>query len=368
MKLLHPGAGAVLAASLAFGAALPAFAETSYPHVTGEVTVEVESDVVYKSDAAGGEVSDTYLVVDAYFQTYFTENWSLVTYFYFEPTTGLNAGEDRFFTDEGGYVEELYISYEDDWGRAWAGKFDVNFGTAHTNAPGIYGTNFAEDYQILEQLGGGVQFSLSPQPSIMGEVSLSVAAFFADRTILSESWPENRGRLRKSAGGAGNTSGPQSFAIALDGAELPTVPGFTYHLGVMYRAGGQGDPKDEMSLVLGGSQEYTLGESTSLFVIGELARVANQFGTDDDASYATLGAQLDFLDGFNVNATGAYRHVKFGGGGDTDDLLFTAGAGYTMPVGPGDLGFDVAWRYGDEFGVQSETVGALLSYTIAFGD
>ena len=66
--------------------------------------------------------------------------------------------KDRLFKDLAGYAEEIYVQYEGGPVRLFTGKFNPTFGQAWAKAPSVYGTDFAEGYQLTERidLGGAV--------------------------------------------------------------------------------------------------------------------------------------------------------------------------------------------------------------------
>ena len=94
----------------------------------------------------------------------------------FEPVQDPDPGDDRFLEDHGLYAEELFVNYETGHFAGYAGKFNPSFGTAWDLAPGIFGTDLAEDYEITERigLGGALKFG--------GEGS-------AARALASIAWP-----------------------------------------------------------------------------------------------------------------------------------------------------------------------------------
>ena len=85
---------------------------------------------------------------------------------------------DRFFGDHGLYAEELYAQYERGPVRVFGGKFDAAFGKAWDEAPGIYGVDFAEDYELVERVGFGAEISQEGTP--FGKLALTAALFQAD--------------------------------------------------------------------------------------------------------------------------------------------------------------------------------------------
>ncbi len=64
--------------------------------------------------------------------------------------------------------------------------------------------------------------------------ALSGSLFTADKTILSESIINDRGRLQTSDGGPTNTNSLGSGVVAIDGAGFAFAPGLSYQIGGAY--------------------------------------------------------------------------------------------------------------------------------------
>jgi hypothetical protein len=155
-------------------------------------------------------------------------------------------------------------------------------------APGIYGADFAEDYELTERIGFGG--SLTGGNDDYGFHTLSSNLFFLDTTFLSKSAFTNRGRTRKSDGGVSNTESLESFSVTLDGADMPFLPGLGYTLGVERQEGGKGDPKDELGFVAGLYGAFDVTSETTLEPILEYVYLDNAEGQHQDRQYITVGS------------------------------------------------------------------------------
>jgi hypothetical protein len=124
---------------------LPAF-----PNLRGEILIELRSDSDFDSTAR-----DQYLKVEPAFSIGLSEHFSIEAGFVLEPVANPPPGRDRWFDDEGFFVETLFLRWEWDRFSLHAGKFNPAFGFAWGLAPGIYGVDFAEDYEITERIGFG---------------------------------------------------------------------------------------------------------------------------------------------------------------------------------------------------------------------
>ncbi|MCI4661615.1 MAG: hypothetical protein MRY63_07330 [Neomegalonema sp.] len=345
--LLGLGAGLALSTAAMAEPAAPANVDFT-PSVTGSVSVEVESDHVIDADDSTAKISDTYATVDAALTAQISRSLSLNAAMTFEPV--LDATDDRFFEDHGAYIGELYARYDADWGAAVGGKFAPAFGIAWDAAPGLYGSSFAEDYELSEQIGLGVELPLGEGE---GAPTLTLASFFADTTALSNSIFQDRGRLKKSDGGAGNTESLENVAATLSGEIAQTG----YALGVRRLAAGEGDPEDEYGVSFALTRGITIGDG-ELTALGEIAWFKNQGGADADALYGTAGLAYGFGD-FTASAVYSLRDVD---GADLDHLA-TASLEYDAGHG---FGLGMGYFLTETGGDTTHGVGVLASYGYEF--
>ena len=341
---------------------LPAVAaEESYPKISGEIAVEVENDYVFDSDDSDAELNDLFATVEPSIRIEPVEHVAIEAGLVFEPVR--DADGDRYFEDHGLYVEQLFLEYSDDWGRVYGGKFNPSFGVAWDLAPGIFGVDFAEDYELTEQLGGGVALGFgNAHSAFLGVVELSANIFLADRSLLSESAINGRGNLDLDEGGAGNTEGPGAFSLTLDGSDVAALPGLSYHIGLRFRAGGDEDEGDEAGLVVGLVQAIEIVEDQTLELIGEAAYLSEFDASEEDAVYVTLGAAY-YLGKWNISLAGALRDTAINDSDVETDRLLQVSGGYAFDFG---LGFDIGYRYGREEEIDNHTLGVLTSYTLEF--
>jgi len=331
-----------LAAGCAAGLACAGAAHADDGPLTAEFTVEIQNDTVFDANAPGAELSDTFATIEGAFALSFGPRTSLGATLVIEPVMG-PAG-DRFFEDHGLYAEELYLAHDFGGAELVLGKFNPGFGAAWDVAPGIYGVDFAEDYEIAEMLGAAVNI---PFEAGGGEHVLQLAAFRADRTFLSDSLGTSRGPLRRAAGGVANTSGVESFSLSLGGAFGAT----TYNLGYQHQARGPGDVADQSGVVIGATHSIESG-GQEIEILGELAWFEDFGGTPNAALYATLGAAVP-VGPVTLSGVLAVREI------DTlpDDRLATITAEFALAK---NVTGAIGYRYGDEGGVRSHALGTLV--------
>jgi hypothetical protein len=378
--LTRPGAmkaAAFVCALMTVSASLPVRAEDgdeaekprAYPYLKGSVTIEMESDNVFDADDPDAEISDSYNTTTFEVGAHFSERFSLHGTFIFEPVLDADPGEDRFFEDHGLYAEELYAQLTLAPFGLYAGKFNPAFGKAWDVTPGIYGTSLAEDYELTERVGLG--FSVERDNTGIGTLSLKGAAFTADTSVLSDSAFTRRGRTDREDGGLGNTESLDSFAISIEGSEIPGIAGLSYNVGFVHQAAGIDDVDDQNGFVFGLQLERTYN-NVKLEWMGETAYFdygGNLYEEDDEALfvetlwYATLGAQATFNEKYRVSASYTARYADLFDGTEFDDHQYQVTAG--MNLGR-DWWLDAGYRFLQEQDEESHTVGLYLSKTIEF--
>ncbi len=227
----------------------------------------------------------------------FAEGWTVQMDAVFEPV--LDPVGDDVFEGEDAYVETLSVAYAGETFTVYGGKINPMFGLAADQAPGLYGVEVGEAYQLTEQLGAGGDVSLSSLMGLDGEHVLSLAVFRADRSVLSGSVGDLRERVRLEDGGLSNTNSFESYAVSLDGV---LDNGLGYSLG--HRRLGTdtlGESEENMTVF---GLTYALPEDSGV-VLSLMGEVGASRGTDgiDGANrdFYTAGAQWGLGDWF-VNA------------------------------------------------------------------
>ena len=337
----------------------------NYPLIEGSFVFELESDGIFSSDD-GDEFIDTFNTTEVALDVRFNSVFSLHTDLTFEPVDNpargpRTVGEDIFFEDHGLFFETLHLQADFDQFSVYAGKINPAFGTAWDATPGIYGVDFAEDYEITERIGFGGSYTLNGGDA--GQHTVNAATFFADTSGLSRSFGTNRGRTSEADGGASNTESFESFALALDGAEIAALPGFSYHLGFRYQTAGVTTTEDETGFVAGAVQEFDLSDDLALTLNAEVAYFSNLETEDVDGLYFTIGAGLEYDKWFG-DAAFSVRDID-GSTAATDftDLQFQAGVGREVFE---NATLQLGYRYLREEDNDSHTIGAIFVYETDF--
>ncbi len=316
------------------------------------------------------EIGDSWVVgpsIDTGFTLRPGHGFSLVGKIVSEPVLDPEPGKNQVFSEAGSYLDVLQVQYDLDNLSIWGGKIHPAFGRAWDVAPGLHGTDIAENYELAERLGGGAGFSFEAA-GLTNRLEASV--FTLDRTIFGESLFTNRGRTTLEDGGAGNTAGVSSFAVALSGcmgAEIDACyddGSFGYQVAGRYQKGGVDTVGDELGLVGSVNKAFSLGDEATLRLLGEAAGFRH---FDGGPGYALAITGSGALELGPVTTSVAYSQLRnfVAGEADTAEHLVDATVMY-------DLGEDVSmvgetWSIGAGYtfdraeGEDSHTIGLRLS-------
>ena len=345
---------------LAVASPAPVAEEHKYPRVSGGVLIEIQNDGTVASDDRAEERNDLFTTTEPEIVVHFTRGLSLTVHGVLEPVRDPDPGENGILDDHGLYVEDLRLDYEDDRFALAGGKFTPNFGRAWDVAPGIYGTDFAEDgYELAERIGFGCSVNFGTESS--GKLSVSASLFFLDTSFLAESVITERPRNRRGDGGPSNTGKTTSVAVAVDGS-IPPLAALEYHLAFVNQAKGQGDTADERGVAVALWREFAAGP-VAVKPLLEYVHFANADALRDQAR-DILTVALGFgWQRWNAAAVYSLRDTDIPGGGGSTDQQFQLSVGYEFEFG---LTTDIGWRVLEEENVTGHTLGVLLTHTFEF--
>ena len=328
--------------------------------ITGEVLFELQNDWAARPDDPANERNDTYLTIEATIEARLATSLKLLSQVTVEPVLDPKPGNDRFFWDEGAYLEQIYLEYSLGNFAFRGGKFGQKFGIAWDAAPGIWGTDFAEDYELAEQIGVAADFDFGSEA--MGKHVVTVGTFFADTTFLSESAFTNRGRTHHSDGGAGNTEGFSNVSIALEGGDIPALPGVGYHIAYTSRDSDAAGETTETSLTGALRYAFKLGP-IGVEPLMEYATFSDRNGVPGtDADYLTTAVMFTYGQ-WNVALSRTGRTTETEGMDDIKDSLAQVTLGYAFASG---INVNAGYRQTEESGVANNTLGVLVDYTLTF--
>jgi hypothetical protein len=333
-----------------------------FPDIRGGILVEIQSD-----PDPDTRRRNQFLKVEPALSIGLSEHLSIEAGFVLEPVSDPQPGGDHWFDDEGLFAETLFLRWERGRFALHAGKFNPSFGFAWDLAPGIYGVDFAEDYEITERIGfgGAIEFG---NPAF-GLHRLGADAFFVDTSPLSRSLLHDRGRTRRSDGGPGNTRSPESFSITLRGGGIPRLPGLTYNLGFANQHRADVGGRTERDAVAGLAYGFSPFEGLEIELLSEYAHLQHAEGANERRHYFTQSASASLGD-WNVALSYTGRWIHGRDDRSHRDFLFQVSAGHAWEIGAGGrfgvIGADVGWRCAREEGVRGDGFGARVRYALAF--
>ncbi len=225
------------------------------PRLEAELTVNLFGTSTYRAPDRGLRFRELYAKAEFEPVLQLAEGLSIIATVKFEPVAdgpvSTGGAIDRAFQDHGAFIETLAVEWQALPRLVLrTGKFTAPFGTGYDAFPGIRLRDNAETYEIAESLGFGATFALVDDEGGWGRHALSAAVFTLDTTSLSSTSitrkrfgrdeAERYRRNSRGEGGPGNTGRLDNYALALDGAEIGALPGFSYHLALLSRGPGRG--------------------------------------------------------------------------------------------------------------------------------
>lgn len=277
------------------------------PTISGFVLMQFQGDSIVSSQNKDIKRNNAAFYLEPNFSLHVDENWSVKTQWRLQSNDTLTTRDNQYperyrtilsnkrslnnFNNTGLLVEELKINFENEDLRFYAGKFDPQFGTAHRKSKriGVFTSQFAEDYNLREKIGGGVV-------ALLEGSQLRLDTFFNDVTDLSSSAINDRGRETQSNGIAGNTGTISSYSVSVEGERFFSVKNLFYNFG--YRSlgvrGGNNTAR-ESGYVFGTEYLYKIRNETSIIPFIELVRLENYGGKRGrTGDYATAAIMLKY--------------------------------------------------------------------------
>lgn len=283
----------------------------------------------------------------------FAEGWTVQLDAILEPV--VDPAGDEAFEGEDAFIETLSLQYVGEAFTVYGGKINPVFGSAADVAPGLYGVEAGESYQITEALGVGGDISLTSMLNLDGEHVLSAALFSADRSALSGSLGGLREELELADGGLANTEGLKSVALSIDGV---LANGVGYTLGHRRLATDTPGETDENTTVLGVNYAWPEDSGLDLAVMAEVAASRNADGVDGaNRDFYTAGGTLGLGDWFvNAIASGWNENAT---AGDLDVRKLELSVGRALAE---TLVLEVGVQDVRESGASATVIGARLAW------
>ncbi|MBT5565139.1 MAG: hypothetical protein HOH20_01155 [Rhodospirillaceae bacterium] len=345
----------------AFGFVSQPASADSVPSLSADITAELQYENGVGPDSAAPQSDFLFATIEVGLSAALSENFGIESVILMEAVDDPPAGENLVLEKQGVFAEEVMLAYHGDTWSMHAGKFNTAFGTGWDLGAGIWGVDFAEDYEVTEKLGLAATRTFASETS--GQHTLYGSVYRADRSFLSGSLIEDRGRLRLADGGTTNTKDFESYTVSLTGEDILGMGGLGYHLAYRSHAHGDADlnavREDGFAASLFGV--VPIG-GLEIEAMTEGAYINNAEGSFDDISYLTLGGTAYFADSWNAALSVTFRTTHVEGGADTKDHRFQATTGYAWDSG---ISLDFGYRYSREDGTSDHVLGFLMAYAFS---
>ncbi|PVZ69509.1 porin [Pelagibaculum spongiae] len=295
------------------------------------VPMELEYNNLYSAESNADEKANLFATIEPEITVGITEQLSFFGQIALEEINESENSDDRYLEDHGFYINEFKLQYDTEQFGGFIGKTGINFGTGF-DAPGIFTSGFAGDYEITEQIAVGGYFNT-------GSISISAGVFHGDSN-LDKRYIESVER----SGSPDNKFA--SYAIAVD-SEFKAL---TIHAAYAdFDNGDNTDNTDAWVFGLGHSSEIGATELTPMLEIA----------TDkDDINYLTAAIEV---------ASGPISGVVgFSSTDDADDKtrqLEIAG-GYALQNGL-ELGMAFAQKRSGN-GDKTNIIGLIAAYELSY--
>lgn len=335
----------------------------SYPSIGGAVVLELQNEYTTDSD---DPTTDEYN--NMFFRSEVAPIIQLNEHFFidgvavFENIQDRDPNKNNYFDNEGAFIEELKLEYENDPWSVFVGKFNPAFGSAWDYGRGIWSEDFAEDYEITERLGFGAGYVF--ETPTFGTHALTASTFFADTTFLSGSTVTKRNQVKKSDGGISNTESLESFAVSLDGENIAGIEGLYYKLGYQNQSEGDADIGADRQTGIAATVGHTLPitDRVSANALVEFIDINNVDGGAMDSQYITTSLITTIDDAWNVTLSYTGRDID-GAGVNDNDYLFQISGGYDFGQG---TTAEIGYRQSEEASVDTNIIGGLIRHSFEF--
>ena len=364
-----------------FGIARQAHADDGqYPNFGMDYTAVLQNDFSRINGAYPGgprDTNDFYPDITTSFYLRFSTDDQIRFTTELNPAGPPNQGQKRAFADLGLVVNELNyykLTSKTEW---MIGKFQVPFGRAMDQAPGLYTNDFVSAYDLGGMLGATFGYRHFSQK--LGLIEPDISVYTADTTELSRTFLRGGSRAQRSDGGPANTGELDSYAIAVNWTGIPALPFLELQGGYMRNRQGvaQDDgtqPADEVVRIVSARYMWARLPSTDLdrtlagsyldvvpFI--EYADVDNEDGIEgNDTRYLTTSLTVDYGP-WAFGATRTDKRRAYAEGAGRYDYVNELSATYNI-TGRLSLGLSAGTQ--KTAGQKADLVGLALTYAGAF--
>jgi hypothetical protein len=335
------------------------------PSISANLVSELQIEEFYSADNPENDLTRSIFRTEFMPKLNFNENFFLDGNIVFEPVqTSARTSRDSRFENEGAYFKDLKLNAVFGPWAGSIGKFGPNFGKAWDYGRGIWGEDFAEDYEITQRIGGSLGYSFATEK--YGSHTLNGSTFFKDTSLLTESVVTAKGRTRHRSGGVSNTNDFSSYVFSLAGANAGGIESLEYMLSYRHQARGDVNTDNKNEHGAAATLKYTIPvvENLSFDTFGEYANFENYDGSATaDRRYITGSVITRLYKNWNVTTAYTSRQISDIDAATVDDHLFQLTGGYDFGNG---FTTEAGYRGTQESSADKNGLGALVRYKAAF--
>lgn len=284
----------------------------------------------------------------------------------FEQVETPQANNQWFMYGEGVTAGDVWVQWSDQRTGIIGGRYTAPFGLAPLVLPGVFDTNFVNNYNFGGLLGGLATLSTGDEGG--GIHALNAGFFGIDTTFMAD------GIFASTAApsGPGTGGGVDSWVIGYSGANIPLLyPTLDINVAYINFGEGIGAAAQQQGFNAGAYWQYMINNDGldtldarywSIGPLFEYVHFWNNNGVQDaTADYYTFGLITNYGN-WQADATVGWQNLTEPGTADQDNFLFTANLGYNF-FGPQSL-VQVGYAYQETAGTIDHQVGIQVNFPI----
>lgn len=284
----------------------------------------------------------------------------------FEQVETPQANNQWFMYGEGVTAGDVWVQWSDQRTGIIGGRYTAPFGLAPLVLPGVFDTNFVNNYNFGGLLGGLATLSTGDEGG--GIHALNAGFFGIDTTFMAD------GIFASTAApsGPGTGGGVDSWVIGYSGANIPLLyPTLDINVAYINFGEGIGTTAQQQGFNAGAYWQYMINNDGldtldarywSIGPLFEYVHFWNNNGIQDaSADYYTFGLITNYGN-WQADATVGWQNLTEPGSPDQNNFLFTANLGYNF-FGPQSL-VQVGYAYQETAGTIDHQVGIQVNFPI----
>ena len=284
----------------------------------------------------------------------------------FEQVETPQANNQWFMYGEGVTAGDVWVQWSDQRTGIIGGRYTAPFGLAPLVLPGVFDTNFVNNYNFGGLMGGLATLSTGDEGG--GIHALNAGFFGIDTTFMAD------GIFASTAApsGPGTGGGVDSWVIGYSGANIPLLyPTLDINVAYINFGEGIGTTAQQQGFNAGAYWQYMINNDGldtldarywSIGPLFEYVHFWNNNGIQDaTADYYTFGL-ITNSGNWQADATVGWQNLTEPGSPDQDNFLFTANLGYNF-FGPQSL-VQVGYAYQETAGTIDHQVGIQVNFPI----